>query len=109
MDEAALSRVLDRWRQRQGEAEAIGSLAKGSNFAFRETPAPPPMTRQERMASLDEEEALFRVYWRTLTDKALAGRTWPSELRHYCRERDLGPEMLEALERRVREVREERF
>lgn len=64
-----------------------------------------PVTDPERLADLDVEEAIFALYWRTLPDKALARRTWPSELRYYCLERDLGPEMLEALERRIRDLR----
>lgn len=54
-----------------------------------ESPAPLPVTPQEKQADLDAEEALFRVYWRTLPDKALARRTWPSEVRWYCGQKDL--------------------
>ncbi len=70
--------------------------------------AAPPMTDPERLAALEEEEALFRMYWRTLPSKALAQKTWPSELVYYCGERGLGPEMLEALARRVRDLREDK-
>jgi len=107
MNEAALGRVLDRWRQRQVEAKATGSLAKGSNFAFRKTAAPPPMTRQEWIASLDEEEALFRLYWRTLPDKVLAWRTWPSEIRRYCEQKGINVDVKAELERRCRDLWED--
>ena len=43
--------------------------------------APPPVTDPERLATLDTEEVLFRVFWKTLLDKTLARQTWPSDLR----------------------------
>ena len=69
-----------------------------------EPPASPPVTRQERWAELDAEEALFRVWWRTLPDKNLARRTWHSTLTWYCQEKGFGPETLKALKRRVRDL-----
>ncbi len=78
------------------------SIAQG----FSESPVPPPMTDPERFAALDEEEALFRVYWRTLPDKALARRTWPSEVRWYCGQKDLDGWVEEELVRRCEDLRE---
>ena len=66
--------------------------------------APPPVTRQERWAELDAEEALFRVWWRTLPDKNLARRTWHSTLTWYCEEKSLELEMQEALQQRVQDL-----
>ncbi len=69
-----------------------------------EGPASPPMTTPERLASLDAEEALFRVWWCTLPDKNLARRRWRATLSWYHREKGFGPEMLEALEQRVQDL-----
>ena len=69
-----------------------------------EPPASPPVTRQERWAELVEEEALFRLWWRTLPDKSLARRRWRSTLNWYCQEKGFGPETLKALKRRVRDL-----
>ena len=69
-----------------------------------EPPASPPVTRQERWAELVEEEALFRLYWKTLPDKARARRIWPFDVRHYCRAKGLGLEVLEELERRCQDL-----
>ncbi len=62
------------------------------------------MTTPERLASLDTEEALFRVWWRTLPDQNLARRRWRSTLSWYHQEKGFGPEMLEALEQRVQDL-----
>ena len=67
-------------------------------------PAQPPSTPQECLADLDAEEALFRVYWRTLLDKPLARRTWPSEVRWYCQQKGLDAETLAELEQRCRDL-----
>ncbi len=69
-----------------------------------EPPPPPPVTDQERLATLDTEEALFRTYWKTIPDKTRARRTWPSELRYYCRVKRLGVEVAEDLEKRCRDL-----
>ncbi len=60
----------------------------------------------ERLAHVDEEEAFFRTYWKTLPDKTLARRTWPSELSYYCRVKRLEVEMMEQLEKRCSDLRE---
>ncbi len=73
-----------------------------------EPPAPPPVTAPEHLATLVAEEALFRVYWRSLPDKDLARRAWYSTLKYYCSEKELGPESMEALERRCQDLREEK-
>ncbi len=62
------------------------------------------VTDPERLATLDAEEALFRTYWKTIPDKTLARRTWPSELRYYCRVKRLGVEVAEDLEKRCRDL-----
>ena len=69
-----------------------------------EPPAPPPVTDPERLATLDTEEALFRIFWKTLPDKSHARQTWPSELRYYCRVKRLGVEVAEDLEKRCRDL-----
>ncbi len=60
--------------------------------------------RELDRADLDAEEALFRMWWRTLPDKGLAQRTWCSTLSWYCQEKGFGPEMLEALKQRLRDL-----
>ncbi len=64
----------------------------------------PPMTTSECLASLDTEEALFRVWWRTLPDLALARKTWRPTLSWYCQEKSLEPEMRETLQQRVQDL-----
>ncbi len=75
-----------------------------SHFRLAEGRAPRPATELGRLADLDTEEALFRVWWRTLPDLALARKTWRSTLRWYCQEKSLGPETLEALQQRVQDL-----
>jgi hypothetical protein len=69
-----------------------------------EHPASSPTTDSERLAALEEEEALFRLYWRTLPNKTLARRTWPSQVRWYCEQKGLGQEMMDALNWRCRDL-----
>jgi len=88
-------------------AKIGGSRADKSFIAqgFSESPVPPPMTDPERLAALDEEEALFRVYWLRLPDKRLARKTWPSEVRWYCGQKGLDAQVMEDLDRRCRDLR----
>ncbi len=74
-----------------------------------ESLAPPPVTDPERLATLDTEEVLFRVFWKTLLDKTLARQTWPSDLRYYCRVKRLGVEVAQQLEKRCRDLEEARL
>ncbi len=69
-----------------------------------EAPAPPPVTPFARLADLDVEEALFRIWWRTFPDKNLARRRWRSTLSWYCQEKSLEPEMRETLQQRVQDL-----
>ncbi len=79
----------------------------GSQADTASSPTPPPVTPQEKQADLDAEEALFRVYWRTLPGKAQARQAWPSEVEWYCRQKGLDAEIVERLERRCRDLGEE--
>ncbi len=57
-----------------------------------------------RLADLDTEEALFRVWWRTFPDENLARRRWRSTLNWYSQEKSLALEMQEALQQRVQDL-----
>ncbi len=72
----------------------------GDHPLLLEPPAPPAVTGPELLATLDTEEALFRIFWTSLPDKTLARQTWPSDLRYYCRVKRLEVEMMEQLEKR---------
>ena len=76
-----------------------------------ETPrelSPPSMTLSlpaESFPNLAEEEALYRVWWRTLPDKPLA-RACGGDLAHWQRERGLSAAALAGLRTRVRDLLE---
>ncbi len=60
----------------------------------------------ERLADLDLEEQLFRLYWSTLPDEALARRMWPAEMEWYCGKKKLPRQIAKGLEERCRDLRE---
>jgi hypothetical protein len=62
-------------------------------------------TPLEPLPDLAAEEALYRVWWRTLPDKALARRT-DGHLAHWQRERRLSDAALATLRARVRDLLE---
>ncbi len=89
--------LLEALRQFKGE---ILVLLEPSH----EPLASPATTDAECLASLDTEEALFRVWWWTLPDKNLARQRWRSTLSWYCQEKSLEPEMRETLQQRVQDL-----
>ncbi len=63
--------------------------------------------KRAQLATLEAEETLFRTYWRTLPDKALAWERWPYDVRNYCQTKQIGREMMVQLESRCRDLWEE--
>ena len=104
-------KVLARLRQEQGKvppSEFPVPLSDAAEGGQAPKPVDPFTTLNlGRLADLDAEEALFRTYWKTIPDKTRARRTWPSELRYYCRVKRLGVEMMHELEKRCPDLREE--
>lgn len=68
-------------------------------------PSVTPRIPREPLPDLAAEEALYRVWWRTLPDKALAKRMG-GHLGHWQRERRLSDAALRALHARVGDLLE---
>ncbi len=104
-------KVLARLRQEQGKvppSEFPVPLSDAAEGGQAPKPANPFTTLNlGRLADLDAEEALFRTYWRTLPNPALARKKWPYDVRHYCQARQLSAEMMGELEQRCRDLVEE--
>lgn len=81
--------MLDRVRQHK--AEIMGLL---------QNPVAAPI---EVLPALEAEEPLYRLWWRTLPDKALA-RRMDGHLAYWGRERGLSAEALDWLRGRVRDL-----
>ena len=114
MDEAALNRVLVRWRQRHGDSSQVVLSPHGERapspqtWNILEPPAPPPVTLEEKEADLDAEDALFRMWWGTLPDQPLARRCFHSYVVFYCQGKGLGKEIEWELERRCQDLLEKK-
>ncbi len=116
-------KVLARLRQERGEAPPPEPSTPASVDEMAQLPLEArevPASRYQdlhltlsptdlgRLADLDAEEALFRLYWKTLPDKARARRTWPSEAQWYCQQKGLDAQIMEKLEHRCQDLREGR-
>ncbi len=102
-----LTDLLDLFERDAEKARLVLEAKKlfGGTMRLEDPPVefhPPSMVTDTK--ALDTEETLFRTYWKTLPDKALARRTWPSDVRYYCQAKGLGLEVLEELERRCRNL-----
>ncbi|OGB92207.1 MAG: hypothetical protein A2Z31_00040 [candidate division NC10 bacterium RBG_16_65_8] len=78
---------------RQWKAEILALLQK------------PVAAPTEILPTLRDEEALYRLWWKTLPDKKLA-REHDGHLAYWCRERGLSAESLDSLRGRVRDLLE---
>jgi len=85
---------------------------KTENFPGISSPSPPsspPVASSGEapisLAVLEAEEVLFRLWWHTLPNKAMAKENWAAEVAYYGEQIGLNPAFLEALKARVRDLR----
>ncbi len=55
-------------------------------------------------ALLEAEEALFRLWWRTLPNKTMARGDWAAEMAYYGRQKRFSEPFLAALKTRVKDL-----
>ena len=112
MNELAFQRLLARMRgSKAGEDHAP---AEPSQSRTAEAPASLPGKGDAVLshptasafdpALLEAEEALFRLWWRTLPDKALARSRWADHVEYYGQSRGLSNALITALMTRAQDL-----